>query len=97
MLKIWGMLSTSRVPGHVDVTVLTPDRKAIGEARVVPTVVTRIHKRLRWRFQAELPVTSPRGAIVKIGYGFGPHDPIQRGVRARRKNKDVEATCLTVE
>ena len=78
-LVVWGMFSTSPLPGHVDVTVLTLDRKVIAEAEVVPTVVTRIHKRLRWRFQAELPVTSPEGAIVKIGYGFGQHTAARTG------------------
>jgi hypothetical protein len=77
-LLIWGMFSTSPLPGHVDVTVLMPDRKVIAETQVVPTVVRRGHPGgLLWRVDAKLSATPSRGAVVRIGYGFGHHDAAQ--------------------
>ena len=79
-LVIWGMLATSSLPGHVDVTLLTSERQTIAETQVVPTVVLRARPGgLRWRFDAKLPVSPPSGTIVKIGYGFGHHETSQTG------------------
>ncbi len=74
-LIVWGTFSTSQLPGHVDVTVLTPDRKAIAETQAVPTVVRRARPGgLLWRVDAKLLVTPPPGSIVKVAHGFGRHE-----------------------
>lgn len=87
MLVVWGTFSTSPLPGHVDLTVLTPDRTVITGAQVVPAVVTRTHRRLRWRFRAELPVTPPPGAIVKVVHGFGTHETMTEATPSTNKEQ----------
>lgn len=74
-LVVWGTFSTSQLPGHVDVTVLTPDGKAITDTQVVPTVVRRGRPGgIQWRFDAKLLVTPFPGSIVKVVHGFGQHE-----------------------
>lgn len=74
-LVVWGTFSTSQLPGHVDVMVLTPDRKTIAETQVVPTVVRRGHPGgVHWSVDAKLLVTPPPGSIVKVAHGFGRHE-----------------------
>lgn len=74
ILKVWGMFSSAPLPGHVDVTVMDPDRKILAETRAIPDRITRTRTRgSRWRFDAKLPVTPPPGAIVKVEPGFGKH------------------------
>jgi hypothetical protein len=77
-LVVWGMLTTSSLPQHVDVTVVTSDREALAETQVIPTLVRRGRPTgLLWNFEAELLVSPPSRSIVKIGYGFGPHSIVQ--------------------
>lgn len=79
-LEVWGMMSSSPLPAHVDVEVFTSDRKLIAETEVVPTLVRRTRPSgVLWRFEAKLPVTLSSEVIVKIAYGFGPHETAQTG------------------
>jgi hypothetical protein len=77
-LMVWGTVTSSPLPGHVDVKVFTPGRQLVAETQVVPTVVRRDRRSgVRWRFDAKLPVTPLAGAIVQVAYGFGAHDAAQ--------------------